>query len=121
MLSSIASGQIHIKEDEAAKYVGKKVEVLGRAYFVRSVNKDYAMIKLGYSLISAKLPVCLKFKNANTLASLINREFGHFIGTIVLTNGEPVLIVDKSNNARCYVPKNESVDSAIYFHKKGQL
>jgi hypothetical protein len=64
MLSSIASGQIHIKEGEAAKYIGKKVEVLGRAYLVRSVNKDYAVIKLGYSLNTAKLPVCLKFKNA---------------------------------------------------------
>jgi hypothetical protein len=121
IFSNIVFAQNRIKEDEVGKYIGKKVEVLGRVYFVRSVNKDCAVIKLGYSLNSAKLQVYLTFKNATTLAGLINREFGHFIGTVVLIKGEPILIVDKLNNASCYAPKNEWVDSAAYYHKKGQL
>jgi hypothetical protein len=112
-ISNLCMGQIHIKENESAKYAGKKVEILGNAYYATSVNDDYAIMKLGYSLASAKLLVYLKFKHAKSLAGLINHEFGHFIGTITMVDNRPVLIVDKLNNASCYPPKNEMVDSAI--------
>jgi hypothetical protein len=101
-----ASAQIRIKENDAIKFVGKNVEVLGRVYYLRSTHHDDATLKIGYGDESARLIVYFRFKAAATLASLINKEFGHFIGTIVIEKGRPVLVVNKLLNAKCYKPQN---------------
>jgi hypothetical protein len=119
--SSVTWAQQLIKENDAGKYVGKSVEVLGHAYLVRVVNKGYAIVNIGYNLRSANLQVYFKFKNAAIFANMTNHQFGHFIGNITLVNGSPILIVDNLHNARYYVPNDERVDSAVYYHKKNIL
>jgi hypothetical protein len=113
--------QNHIKESEAISNIGKKVEILGHVYRYKLINKDYAILKVGYNLKKANLLTYWKFKNASMLADLTYGEFGHLIGIIRLIDGNPILIVDKPHNANFYVPKDERVDSANYYLKRGQL
>jgi hypothetical protein len=118
-VANYAVAQQRINPDKASAYVGNIVEVLGHAYYVRSVNRDFAIMKIGYRLKDARLMVYMKFRSAAGLASLIKFEFVHFIGTVSVIDGKPVLTVDKLNNVNNYAPKNERVDSGLYYHKKG--
>lgn len=120
-LSEYSMSQIRIKQQDAITNVGKTVEVLGKSFYESSPQKDFAIISVGYSANLPKLIVHLKFKVASTFAKMTNNEFGHFIGTIKLYNGKPTLIVNKFDSVHFYKPRNEMVDSAIYYHNKHQL
>lgn len=120
-LTSLIHAQTRVRENDVVEYKDQIVEVLGHFYVLQTNGRDLAVVKIGCNESSAKLTAYFKFKNASSLATLCNREFGHFTGKVVMVNNTAVLIIDKLNNVVCYAPRDERVDSAVYYQKRGEL
>jgi hypothetical protein len=118
---SKATAQHLIRLEKANQYISKNLETVGHAYYIKSVNKDFAILKLAYTRKSVSLLMYYKFKYASSFASLTNNEFGHFKGNVILINNTPVLVVQKLHDATFYVPNDERVDSGLYYLKKSKF
>jgi hypothetical protein len=121
LLVSFAQAQTRVRESEVVKYKGETVEVIGHIYILKTVNKDFALVKIGFNESSAKLIAYLQFKYASTAAHLFNREFGHFTGKVLIINNSPVLVINNLNHVLCFAPTDETVDSAAYYQKRREL
>jgi hypothetical protein len=108
LLATISvSAQTKVKLKDVGKVLNKVIQIEGTAYFEKSLNKEFAIIKVMDGFDTTHVTVYFKFNVATALAHTINKEFGHFTGIVNMVNNQPVLIVSKSKNAVCYKFENE--------------